>query len=826
MNLKQKLISLITAMTMIMPLFSAMPITAGAAEHIHPVCGKTCAHTGDEAHEDITWTAWENGNLIPTEAGNYYLTKDITLQDGTQISGNTKICLNGHTITQNGNFGAITIASTGNLDLCDCSAEQNGKVTAGEDCTYGLVTAGGAFNLYSGNITGSNDYGISTSNEGGTINMYGGKVTANKQNGISTSADSAVFNMYGGEISGNSGSSGGVYIFKGSFNMLGGKITGNEARLYGGGIHVADTAKNVVIKGEVIQNKSELYGGGICTSAVIRIMDAKITGNTATYGGGVCGFFSKNPIITVGGNTVISQNTVTDTDTASNLMVFAAGKIAVDNDTPFKAGADIGVSYYYSNNITEATPFNITGANNTDCSKYFKSDDANYVIKNLTDNTVQLAKIAASPSPSPSASPAATPSASPAATPSTSPAASPSASPAATPTANPNQNVVIDIKPGTPNITVDGLEEIINEEAPSASSITVKMTIESKEEDSSNEEHTAIKLISGDSENIDYLDISLIKTVDSKESAITETSKTIKIVIPFDKAGKKNIKVYRYHGGSAELLSDNTENDEYYAVGDGIITVYAKKFSTYAIGYDIETTAPTVTPAPTKKPHRGGSSLRSATPRPTATPKPTQTPEAKPTQEPEPEVKQHKAYIVGYEGKFNPDGNITRAETAAILARLTNGFEENKSYTASFDDVSNELWYYRYIGFEESQNTVTGYQDGTFRPENSITRAEFASMITRFAKLNASNAYIPFADTDGHWASEQISACYEAGYIKGYEDNTFLPDNYVTRAEAVAIINRILDRNDIKEFDNPFSDVLQSHWAYTDIMEAAILIKI
>lgn len=204
------------------------------------------------------------------------------------------------------------------------------------------------------------------------------------------------------------------------------------------------------------------------------------------------------------------------------------------------------------------------------------------------------------------------------------------------------------------------------------------------------------------------------------------------------------------------------------------------------------------------------------------TAEPAANPTAKTTQEPMPEAKQHNAYIGGYEGKFNPNGNITRAEISAILARLTDGFGENASYPVSFADVDNALWYSNYIGFEESQNIIIGYQDGTFRPEINITRAEFAMMITRFAKLNTANADIPFTDTDGHWASAQIAACYEAGYIKGYGDNTFLPDNYITRAEAVAIINRVTGRKGIKDFENPFTDVAESHWAYVDIIEAAV----
>lgn len=197
---------------------------------------------------------------------------------------------------------------------------------------------------------------------------------------------------------------------------------------------------------------------------------------------------------------------------------------------------------------------------------------------------------------------------------------------------------------------------------------------------------------------------------------------------------------------------------------------------------------------------------------------------AQPTTEPTftPEVKQHKAYIIGYDDKFMPDGNITRAEMAAILARLTDSFDESESYTTSFADVDSALWYSKYIGFEESQNIITGYQEGMFKPEKSITRAEFASMITRFVKLDAASADMPFTDTDGHWAQEQLAACYEAGYIKGYEDNTFLPDNYIIRAEAVAIINRVLDRNDIKNAENPFTDIMASHWAYMDVLEASV----
>ncbi len=1552
-----------------------------AALHTHPICGTgACTDPNHASHEDITWTAWESDNSLPTEAGNYYLTTDVVSTSQFRPDG-IRLCLNNHTINYNAGDIQTTYIQTGcTFDLCDCG--ENGKLLSPEEVKdRNTVSNHGTFNMYGGTLSGktsSGAQGLGVSNAG-TFNMYGGKITDNHTEygtggGVNNYEDSSVFNMYGGEISGNTANAGGgVGIFKGSFYMYGGKITGNEATLYGGGIDISDTAANVVIKGDVSKNKSEGYGGGICTNAAAKIIDAKITGNTAPYSGGVCEFFTKYPIITIGGNTVISGNTKTDGETPDNLMVFDASKIAVDNVTPLTEGAQIGVSYYWTDYITETAPFDITGTNNADYSKYFKSDDEAYFIKNTDGNIVQLAKrhthtlvhkntaaatctaagneeywkcegengcgkmfsdadgeteipaapiIAATghtedngestiqptcmsagmktykctkckevirtesvaalghkygkweltltdtstevirtcendgshqekknaeiqlviPMPYTYSGTACEPKASvkvfegenetaltentdyslsyennvnagtatvkitgmgnysgtaertfniaaktinaaaataqnrvydgtktvtvtgvtldgvcgddtvavntnnltgtvasanagdytqvtlsgltlvnnnnnnyvlhqqnitvptsvnvkiekadvPSVTAGSlnianhlkkeytyllsrlcpqinedgaevqkdwgsrsyeivsvsftqdgyyedntarigtaesggtvnntlylpikfndtdttgkvatvtikvssdnyndftntfevhasnkkavtfggitaqdgvyngspwsgytgdltitdsdnnavsltpeiryigrletaySEKAEPptnagtysvifrvadtdenyigkrtvnfevtkadgtasvtmanfefggtpsvpvpmsatngtdnvtymykpqgaedsaytsvkptvagsytvkavfaetqnykqaeatadftishdysdtwkhdatnhwrecscgsrtdeaehiwnagevtqeatctlegrtryactvcgrekvettaalghkwgawriTAEPTLTITGmaervcennNEHKDIVtlpvltdtsvwtagtkveptettdgsqeytseygtvtvtipatggnrtesseIVIKDGTPNVTVDGLDELAKEIEPLAKNVKITMTVESKAENSTNAEHSAIKTISANGK-LDYLDISLTKTVDSVESSITETARTLKIVIPFDMTGKKNVKVYRYHAGSAELLSESASNDEYYAVDDGVITVYAKKFSTYAIGYDTE---PTVKPSYSG----GGSSITSykvtfkagengkitkgnssvsisrnakiidtqipeitandgykfigwgidgkTTVDPTAAAvtkaitftalyeAETTEPTTEPTQEPTSEAKQHKAYIVGYEGKFIPDGNITRAETAAILARLTDGFNENESYISAFPDVVSGAWYANYIGFEEKQNVINGYEDGTFKPEESITRAEFASMITHFSKLNTSNADIPFADTGGHWAAEQIAAGAGAGYIKGYEDNTFRPEHYITRAEAVAIINRMLDRNDITEFENPFTDVSNSHWAYADIIEAAV----
>lgn len=238
---------------------------------------------------------------------------------------------------------------------------------------------------------------------------------------------------------------------------------------------------------------------------------------------------------------------------------------------------------------------------------------------------------------------------------------------------------------------------------------------------------------------------------------------------------------------------------------------------------------PTVTPSasptiiPTTKPHRGGGSSSRTTP----VPKPTNTPAPVSSAASSPDTSEtsdkHFLYVVGYpDGKFQPDNGISRAEVSAILARLTDGFEENKKYASAFSDIISGAWYENYVGFEENKNIIDGYPDGEFKPDRFITRAEFAAMIARYTALDCTDGSDYLFRDIKHWAYAQIAACHKAGYIEGYEDNTFRPESHITRAEAVTIINRVLGRNDIKEFNNPFSDVSKNHWAYTDIMEAAI----
>lgn len=183
------------------------------------------------------------------------------------------------------------------------------------------------------------------------------------------------------------------------------------------------------------------------------------------------------------------------------------------------------------------------------------------------------------------------------------------------------------------------------------------------------------------------------------------------------------------------------------------------------------------------------------------------------------ELNIHKAYISGYEnGLFKPDGYITRAETASMLYRI---YDVKETGTVKrFSDIEKGSWYETAVNAMCSSGIVNGYEDNTFRPDKEITRAEFVTMLMRNNGVLKFES-VPFSDVSGDmWSSEYIYSAYKSGYVDGYEDGTFRPDKYITRAEAVKIINCALGREDFSNEENPFADVAKSHWAYKHILEA------
>lgn len=233
----------------------------------------------------------------------------------------------------------------------------------------------------------------------------------------------------------------------------------------------------------------------------------------------------------------------------------------------------------------------------------------------------------------------------------------------------------------------------------------------------------------------------------------------------------------------------------------------------------------------------GGGVLRPTT---APTTEPTTAPTTEPTPTPEPQTNgtsngaklnytDRFAYIEGYDEEdgtsvVRPERPITRAEVATIFFRLLDDESRTKfmSYVNEFFDVSDDSWYNISISTARAAGIINGYEDGSFRPDQKITRAEFAAIAARFTSLKYEGSGM-FSDLDGHWAADDINNAAITGWINGYEDGTFKPDEVITRAEAIALINRMLYRDTAENRDNDdkhWTDNTEDKWYYNDVQDA------
>lgn len=213
-----------------------------------------------------------------------------------------------------------------------------------------------------------------------------------------------------------------------------------------------------------------------------------------------------------------------------------------------------------------------------------------------------------------------------------------------------------------------------------------------------------------------------------------------------------------------------------------------------------------------------------------APPKPATKPLAKPKAEPEkkrdqaptqasrPAKAQSPLKMAGYpDGSFRPDAAMSRAEVAALLARLLPAGAQ-----ATFKDVPADAWYAQAVGSLQGAQLLGGYPDGTFRGDRPMTRAEFVALVAKWQKL-APVTDQQFQDVPAnYWASPAIGAAVKAGWITGVSANQFAPEAALTRAEAVTILNRVLkvSTQEARLAQPVFTDVQPGHWAYAEIMSA------
>ena len=190
--------------------------------------------------------------------------------------------------------------------------------------------------------------------------------------------------------------------------------------------------------------------------------------------------------------------------------------------------------------------------------------------------------------------------------------------------------------------------------------------------------------------------------------------------------------------------------------------------------------------------------------------------------------KDHYAYIIGYgNNDVRPQNNITRAEVATIFFRLLTDEtrEANMTKSNSYNDVKNGDWFCCAVSTLSKMGIITGYEDGSFKPNAPISRAEFAAIAARFDP-DGDKTPATFADVTSHWAKDEISIAANHGWIKGYEDGSFKPDQKITRAETMTLVNRVLNRlpetkDDLhKDMKTWVDNMDETAWYYLAVQEA------
>ena len=189
----------------------------------------------------------------------------------------------------------------------------------------------------------------------------------------------------------------------------------------------------------------------------------------------------------------------------------------------------------------------------------------------------------------------------------------------------------------------------------------------------------------------------------------------------------------------------------------------------------------------------------------------------------------HYSYIVGYEdGTIKPNNNITRAEVATIFYRLLTDSSRERWYTDSnsFTDVADDSWYNEPVSTLSRMGIINGYEDGSFKPNAPITRAEFTAIATRFFDYSARYDGAFYDVSAGSWYADYIQAAVDMGLVEGYPDGGVHPGSNITRAEAVTIVNRVLNRVPHEDHllstrvMNTWPDNKPGAWYYADMQEA------
>ena len=744
---------------------------------------------------------------------------EITMEDGAVIRNNTNrnyelgggiLLGNGSTFTMNGGeISGNTANGGGGVAIIGSTMVMNGGKIS-NNSTY-KTTGQGSYGagVYVADYANASGGDILFKPKPASFEMNGGKITGNKAldygGGILTfpqQSKKITINIKNGEISENQvteGSGGAIAAFFGvtELNINGGTLTKNSAKNYGGGVFLYD-ATNVTISGGTISENKASQGGGVYlwpTSAANQT-GGSIENNVANAGGGVYGgtYTMTGGVIKDNNNSLTEEARLSTRDdgvyvgTAFNLG--GAAEISTNNDVYLKEGASVAKEGRYINVISS-----YTGAS-TAKPIQIHSEDVTVEGAEIGTQLVRYTAVAGGEAA----------------------AAQADANGIFVPSWKMQKGLVIgqskaagktDWMTYVPSIRIQyqwvSTDNPSDVTPPADDYIRTGTAYTAKAQEATHQGYSFKGWFTDDACTLSYTD----GTVLSTDTILY--GKWEKIATPPSSGGGGGSHVTKYYILHYESNGGTKYEDEKYKKNTVVILDKIPKrvgytFTGWYADKELTDKITSVKMTSDKTVYAGW--------------KATDVPETLNSDN-------HFAYIVGYEdGLVRPNADITRAEVAAIFFRLLKDDVRDDNLTANsvFTDVAFGKWYNKSISTMAKIGIVKGRTANAFAPNAPITRAEFAAICSRFDRSNV-EIKSDFNDISGHWAEKEIRRAASLGWIKGYADGSFKPDQNITRAEAASMINRMLHRlpetaDDLLDGMIQWPDNQPSDWYYINMQEA------
>lgn len=742
----------------------------------------------------------------------------ITMEKGAVIRNNTNrnyelgggiLLGNGSTFTMNGGeISGNTANGGGGVAIIGSTMVMNGG-TISNNSTYKTSGQGSyGAGVYVADYANASGGGTLFTAQPASFEMNGGKITGNQAldygGGVLTfpqQSKKITININNGEISGNKvtkGSGGAVAAFFGvtELNIKGGTLTGNSAYQFGGGVFLYQATNVTISGGAISENKALRGGGGVCLreGAAVKQTGGSIENNVAKVGGGI---YSGTYTMTGG---VIKDNNNSLTE-AARLSTLGDGVFV---GTAFNLGNDAEISTNNDVYLTAGDPISKEGRYINVISLYTGASTAKPIQIHSEDKTVegteigtQLVRYTTDAGGDTAAAKA-------------------DANGIFVPSWKMSKGLVIgqskaagkmDWMTYVPSIKIQyqwvSTDNPSDVTPPADDYIRTGTAYTAKAQEATHENYTFAGWFTDAACTLSYTDGTVLNT------DTTLYGKWDKIATPPSSGGGSHGTKYyilHYESNGGTKYEDEKYKKNTVVILDKIPKRVGYTFTGWYADQELTDKITKIKMTSDKTVYAGW--------------KATDVPETLNSDN-------HFAYIVGYEdGTVRPNANISRAEVAAIFFRLLKDDVRDDNLTANsvFTDVALGKWYNKSISTMAKIGIVKGRTADTFVPNAPITRAEFAAICSRFDRSNV-EIKSDFNDISGHWAENEIRRAASLGWIQGYTDGSFKPDQNITRAEAASMINRMLHRlpetvDDLLDGMIQWPDNQPSDWYYINMQEA------